>query len=165
MNASRAKFGAALVIMLAVLAPEAPAASGEEVLYPGRIAFQSEPFPSFVDMDIYKSAVKKALLTKSITRTAKGDWTFHFVAFMRKQKAPQATRVNLVFYRQNTLVDFVEFGIDADARTLLAKATLQKERGFKSGDKLRAKVTVLERRGKGEREIVLADTGTTFLLE
>jgi hypothetical protein len=155
----------ALALLLVASGFPALADAAEEVLYPGRIAFQGAPFPDFTDMEIYKDAVKKALNTRSLTRKANGDWDFHFVAFLNRRKARRAAKVNLAFYRNRQLVDFVEYGVDPQGKVLLAKAALQKARGFKPGDKVQAKVTVVRRAGKREIEIVLASTKRHFILE
>lgn len=154
----------ALLVLSALLAHERAIDAAEELLFPARIAFQSKPFPSFTDMEVYKAAVKKALKTKQLAPKANGDWEFHFVAFLNKRKAPRADRVNLAFFRKSRLVDFVEFTVAPAGKVLLAKASLQTSRGFAKGDLIRAKITVLKRRGKTDQEIVLADTGHTFVL-
>ena len=86
--------------------------------------------------------VRKARRSKTLKANAKGRWTLHFIAFLRK--APGAGKVNLVWYRlgkKREQVDFTEFTVSPEAVTLQSKATLSPTAGFKAGDRVEGRIT------------------------
>jgi hypothetical protein len=119
----------------------------------GRIVWQQQAFAGFSTEKEFGKLVTKARRNTVLTKDAKGNWPFHFIAFLKK--APKASKVNLVFYRlgkKREQVDFTEFAVPPKERTLQASATLKSLAGFKPNDRLEARVTRLV----NGREIVYA---------
>ena len=112
----------------------------------GKIAFQAEPFGTFSTEAEFGAHVAKVRRNKTLPRDKKGNWTIHFIAFMSAN--PGATKVNLVWYktgRKREQVDFTEFVVPADERTLQATSTVVPAVGFKPGDKVELRVTRIVR--------------------
>jgi hypothetical protein len=118
----------------------------------GAIVFASQPIQTPGDTKAFAKVVREARREKTLQADAKGNWTFHFIAFLKH--APRADKVNLVWYRsgkKREQVDYTEFVVSPDEVTLQAKATLNRAM-FNRGDKLEARVTRLI----GRREVVYA---------
>lgn len=112
--------------------------------YRSKIIWQSTAFDAFSTEKEFGKVVSKARRNKVLKRNAKGNWPFHFIAFLKS--APRATKLNLVWYRlgkKKEQVDFTEFTVPPDGITLQAQATLKTLMGFKKGDSLEARVTRL----------------------
>ncbi|MBW2733000.1 MAG: hypothetical protein JRH20_11460 [Deltaproteobacteria bacterium] len=124
-----------------------------------RIVWQPQAFESFSTEKEFSKIIAKARRSKVLKRDAKGLWPFHFIAFLKSK--PRATKLTLVWYRLNKKreqVDFTEFTVPADGLTLQAQLMLKPLMGFKSGDRLEARVTRLV----GGREKVYASCRITL---
>ena len=141
----------ALIGVTCLVGSPAGAAQGEAGKtyrrFRGQIVYQAKPFASFDSEATFMDLVRKASKQKQLTRSAKGNWTLHFLAFLRS--APKHKRVNLVWYRlgkrRPEQVDFTAFTMSPRERTLRGQVTVTADQGFAPNQTYELRLTRLVR--------------------
>jgi hypothetical protein len=110
----------------------------------GQIVFAESKLATPDTEKDFAALVRKARRQTKLTLGADGQWSFHFIAFLREP--PRADRVNLVWYRytgrKSEQVDYLELVVPPTGVTLRAQAALSTAE-FKAGDQLEARITRL----------------------
>jgi hypothetical protein len=102
----------------------------------------------------------KKLNKTTFTKDENGNWTVHFLAFMKS--AAGGDKLNIVFYDitkgKPDQVHYIEFNVTAAQKTLKSMFRLNADDPVKAGNKYDVRLTKVV----GGKEVILARTTLTF---